>query len=108
MSATGGNDGRDKARFDFALVGVDDKERRVFATPDPRRYERVVRDGEQFLLDKYLHDLIPFREIIKDLDKLPMFQSPRTIDSASAYALKRRDAVERELDTGEYRPPEET
>jgi class 3 adenylate cyclase len=68
----------------------------------------VIRNGEQFLLDKYFDTLVSFAEITKDLAKLPMFQSPRTINSAPAYATKRREAVEQELETGQYVPPVET
>jgi class 3 adenylate cyclase len=88
-------------------VALDEKSHRVLAEPDPRRYERVAKDGEPFLLDKYLKVLIPFQEIIKGLDGLPTFASPRTISSAPDYALKRREAVEREIETGEYLPPAE-
>lgn len=107
MSATGESDGRVKARFDFAFVGLNEDERMVYGVPDPRRYERVIQEGERFLLDKYLNTLIPFEEITKDLDRLPTYQSPRTIDSAPAYATARRDALEHELATGEYIAPEQ-
>jgi class 3 adenylate cyclase len=107
MSATGEADGRTKCRFDFAFVCLDEESHQVLAEPDPRRYERVAKDGEPFLLDKYLRVLIPFDEIVSGLDGLPTFASPRTISSAPDYALKRRQAVEREIETGEYLPPAE-
>lgn len=107
MSAADQPHGRAKARFDFSIVGLDEEKHVVYSVPDPRRYEPVLREGERYLLDKFLNTLIPFDEITRDLDTLPMFQSPRTISSAPAYASDRRAAVESEFETGEYIPPVE-
>lgn len=108
MSATGNGDGREKARFDFAFLPVQDNpERQVYAVPHPRRYDRLMHNGRLHLLDRYLRTLVSFEDVSRDLQSLPMFRSPRTIQSAPEYASRRRQAVERELDTGDYIAPDE-
>jgi class 3 adenylate cyclase len=100
-----------KGRFDFKIEVVDADEEthivQVKVEPDPRRYDRVDNDGQPYFLDRYLRVLVSFDEMAAQMAGLPIFASPRTIESAEEYAATRREAVESELLTGAYSPPTE-
>jgi hypothetical protein len=69
--------------------------------PDPRRYTPVMRDGEQWYLDKYLNHLIPLKEFAEKMKGLPIYCLHPSID----YAARRKNAVEQELETGAHVVP---
>lgn len=76
--------------------------------PDPRRYDRVEKDGGTWYIDRYFHTLFRLEDFAEaPMAGLPIFASDRTIDSAPEYAARRKDAISLELATGEYQPPEE-
>jgi class 3 adenylate cyclase len=75
--------------------------------PDPRRYETIIEDGQTWYQDKYLHHRISLDGFIKAMKDLPIYHLASSIKSAPEYARARRQALERELTTGEYSTPEE-
>jgi len=108
-NAVSGTDKQFRADFEIKVIKTDEasKVAHFEIRPDPRRYNEVLQDGERFYLDRYLGHLINLADMIGKMNELPMFTSPRSIDSAPDYADRRRSAVEHELITGEHVAPEE-
>jgi class 3 adenylate cyclase len=100
-------------RMDFVqeVISMDEATRivRFKVKPDPRRYEIIDRDGIRCYRDKYLDDILPenvLREAFLKSAGIPVYSDPPTIGNALEYAANRRDAVEAELKTGVFTPPE--
>lgn len=79
--------------------------------PDPRRYRRIERDGEEYYLDKFLDVLIPAKEVLEEcaekMKGIPVHALSSSIESAPTYAHSRRAAIQDELQGHPYSPPEE-
>jgi class 3 adenylate cyclase len=109
------SDGRDLFRMDFAIktVCTDDDNRMAYFViePDPRRYELITDNGEDFYLDKYCGYRVSAAgmksAIQKQLAGLPISRLSPSIDSTPEYAAKRRSAIVTEINAGDYVPPEE-
>lgn len=107
--------GYTRARMDFTvrIIRADDVSRTVEVelNPDERRYTKITKDEEVFYLDKYLKTLVSLEEkksaMMNQMQQLPIFGSPREVDSVPKYAAKRRSAVVGELASGQYVTPEE-
>lgn len=82
---------------------------RLTVKPDPRRYDRVEREGGTWYLDRYFKTLFRLEDFAEaPVVGLPIFASDRTIDSAPEYAARRKEAITTELTTGQYQAPDET
>jgi class 3 adenylate cyclase len=93
------------------VISMDEATRivRFKVKPDPRRYEVIDRDGIRCYRDKYLDDIISenvLHEAFLKSTGIPVYSDPPTIGNALEYAANRRDAVETELKTGVFTPPE--
>lgn len=108
-------DGPRWGRMDFKLeVLRTDKPTRTAhfrVVPDPRRYDRIEKDGEAYYLDKYLRLLIPENLLMgraaQQLEGLPVHHLSASIESAQKYADARRNALGSELGGGDYVAPPE-
>lgn len=103
---------RHSVRLDMIqqVVSIDEDTRivRVALKPDPRRYVTLEQDGETLYLDRFFNTAFRLEDFAnQSMAGLPIFASDKTIESAPDYAAKRRSAVETELRTGNYAPPEE-
>lgn len=93
------------------VQAVDAESRTIILSlmPDPRRYDRVEKEGGTWYLDRYFHTLFRLEDFAgPEMNGLPVYASDRTINSASEYAGRRKDAISAELQTGEHQPPTET
>lgn len=101
-----------KGRFDFKFDVVEANKEElamsIRAYPDPRRYDKIEFDGKPAYLDRYLKFVISLDEMSANMAGLPIFVSPRTIDSTNEYADERSPAIDRQLQTGKYEPPSKT
>jgi class 3 adenylate cyclase len=108
-------EGRRWGRMDFKVevLSTDDDTRtvRFQLVPDPRRYDRIEHEGEDYYFDKYLRLLIPEAIILgraaQQLVGLPVYHLSGSIKSSSEYAAARKDALDGELKAGTYVPPSE-
>lgn len=105
---------RRRGRMDFTIEDLpadDALTRRFSIVPDPRRYDRIDRDGEPAYLDKYLRHVFPERVMLeqaaRQLRGLPIYHLSASIKSAPAYAASRKVALESELGGAAYAPPQE-
>jgi class 3 adenylate cyclase len=92
---------------EFIPVESDPHKFTLRATPDPRRYEVVTVDGETWYRDKYLHRLFRLEDFAKSITGVPIYHLAPSIGSTPQYAIARKDALDRELATGEYSAPSE-
>ena len=89
---------------------IDEETRTVLLSlvPDPRRYDRVEKEGGTWYFDRYFDFLLRLEDFAgPKMNGLPFYSSDRTIDYAPDYAARRKDAIFSELRTGEHQPPEE-
>lgn len=102
-------------RFDFVteVIRADDATHTAYLTvaPHPKRYSEIEIDGRPHYLDKFLRLAIPADEMrkmaIEQLQGLPVYSNPPTIDSAPAYAETRKAALDAELQGRGYSMPSE-
>jgi class 3 adenylate cyclase len=98
-----------KGRMDFVseLVPVEGDPHKFMAkmTPDPRRYEVVTIDGETWYRDKYLNRRFRLEDFANAMGGVPIYHLAPSIRSTPQYAIARKDALDRELATGEYSAP---
>ncbi len=81
---------------------------RLVVKPDPRRYERVEMEGGTWYMDRYFRTLFRLEDFAEtSMAGLPVFSSDSTIDSTPEYAVRRKEAISTELQTGQYQPPSE-
>lgn len=78
---------------------------RMRVTPNPRRYQRIEREGGTWYRDRYFDHIFRLEDFANGLEGVPIFASNRTIESASDYAGERLVAVGQEFQTGEYSAP---
>ncbi len=104
-----------QGRIDFTMedVHADDATRivRFRVAPDPRRYDKVERNGEAYYLDKYLNHLFKADELLRQCAEkavgLPVYHLSPSIKSAPDYAAARKAALDAELRGGSYIVPAE-
>jgi class 3 adenylate cyclase len=92
------------------VVAVDEETRvvQLKMRPDPRRYLIIKEKGETRYLDRFFKTVFRLEDFASEsLAGLPILASGTTIDTASSYAAKRRQAVGEQLRTGTYSPPDE-
>lgn len=92
------------------VVDIDEVTRIVHVTmkPDPRRYTIIEDKGGVLYLDRFFNTAFRLEDFASDsLAGVPIFASGKTIETASDYAAKRREAVGEQLRTGSYSPPDE-
>lgn len=102
-------DGRAPARMDFIseteIVDEDARIVRFAMRPDPRRYDEVEIDGSPHYLDKFLRHIVArdemFGSMQRQMDGLPVFASPVSIESAEDYSIDRKSALVDELQDGD-------
>ncbi len=99
-------------RADFLMEVISfDEETRIVQfrmQPDPRRYDKIEKDGETLYVDKYLKTAFTLDVMIGGfLPGLPSYALSSSIGSTAAYADDRLSALEHELDGGDYVPPKE-
>jgi class 3 adenylate cyclase len=94
---------RDEMRMRLDMVqtvhSIDEETRTVLLSlvPDPRRYDRVEKEGGTWYFDRYFDFLLRLEDFVgPKMNGLPIYGSDRTIDSALDYAARR-----------EHQPPEE-
>jgi class 3 adenylate cyclase len=99
--------------FQIEMIRADETTRTALfrVAPDPRRYDKIVLDGEPHYLDKYLRTVISdsmMAELCTNQAKgLPLYALSASIQSAPEYATARRSALDSELEGGSYVPPAE-
>lgn len=113
----GGEDAQDRRPFrvDFStkVVRLDDAQGIVYLRmiPDPRRYDQLERDGEEYYLDKYFDYLIRAKDLFEQCQQqatgLPVHYLSSSIKSAPEYAQSRKAALQSELEGQGYSPPGE-
>jgi class 3 adenylate cyclase len=107
------SDGLWRMDFKLEVLGADKHSRTVHfrAVPDPRRYDRIEKDGEAYYFDKFLRLLIPEKLILgraaEQLQGLPLHHLSASIESARQYAGARLSALGNELRGGNYVAPPE-
>jgi len=91
------------------VAGIDHATRTlsVLISPDPRRYDKVVHDGKEWCRDKYLQTLVSLDDMCQAMHALPVYELTPTIGSAARYAIERKLALDQELATGKYTPPQQ-
>ena len=81
---------------------------RMRMQPDPRRYDKVERDGETFYVDKYLRIAFTLETMVTGAwDGVPSYSFQPRIKSRIDYADARNVALADEISSGEYAPPAE-
>lgn len=105
---------RETGRIDFApeVISADDATHilRMQLVPDPRRYDKITRDGKTLYFDRYLHvefGLDVIEQAAKNTLGIPIFVFDPKIDSAPQYAKERQSALKSEMLNGVYTPPKE-
>jgi class 3 adenylate cyclase len=99
--------------FQIEMIRADETTRTALfrVVPDPRRYDKIVLDGDPHYLDKYLRTVISesmMAELCTSQAKgLPLYALSASIQSAPEYAAARRSALDCELEGGSYVPPTE-
>jgi class 3 adenylate cyclase len=100
-----------RCRMDFLSEtvpeGDDPRRLTIRMTPDPRRYVAVTVDGKTWYRDKYFHHHVSLDDFVKAMSGIPVYYLASSIDSAPQYAIARKEALDRELATGEYSAPPE-
>jgi class 3 adenylate cyclase len=114
MAAQSETDGiRRPVRADFVseVLRVDEATRVVTMRmlPDPRRYQEIKRDGQTLYLDKYLGYAFSLEDLAAgNWNGLPCYSLSPSIEHSGDYAAARQSALEEEVDSGTYVPPDET
>lgn len=99
-----------RADFVSEVIGFDEKTRVVQfrIQPDPRRYDKIEKDGETLYVDKYLKTAFTLDVMLRAFQPgIPSYALSSSIGSTATYADDRLNALEHELDGGEYEPPKE-
>lgn len=93
-------------------INDDDRTFRGVLVPDSRRYEEVSSDGKTYLRDKYLGYLFESEKFLQTFAEQakgqPIYSLRSSVRSTEDYARNRKEALTKELETGQYVPPEET
>lgn len=77
-------------------------------TPDPRRYDKIERDGEMLYVDKYLKTAFTLDALLGGFQPgIPSYALSSSINSTVEYAAERLSALEHEIDGGDYVPPKQ-
>lgn len=99
-----------RADFVSEVVSFDEETRiaQFRMQPDPRRYDKIEKDGETLYVDKYLNTAFTLDVMIGGFQPgLPSYALSSSIGSTIEYADDRLSALEHELGGGEYLPPKE-
>lgn len=102
-------------RMDFAIevLRADDAEHIVefLIKPDPRRYDRITRNGKEYYLDRFLNIEFEAEKILlqcaEQAKGMPVSALSPTVKSTGEYSHQRHSALGRELAGGAYEPPVE-
>jgi len=88
-------------RFDLIqeVIKVDEKTRIVTFSlkPDPKRYEWITKDGEEYIFDKYDNTLMPkhvYFDSMKQLKNQPLYYQPPKIRNSFEYYRERKPLIE--------------
>lgn len=82
---------------------------RIRMQPDPRRYEKLERNGETLYIDKYLRYAFTLENMVAGAwDGVPSYHLQARIESTADYAEARQSALADEMTSGEYSPPPES
>src|SRR5690606_15554323 len=82
---------------------------RMRMQPDPRRYDKVERDGETLYVDKYLRTAFTLDAMAAGAwAGVPSYSFQPRIRSTIDYAEARHSALAHEMSSGEYAPPSES
>lgn len=100
-------------RFDFQIELTGEPSADGFVSfrliPDPKRYERLERDGETLYVDRHTRIAVSMKTLVDGFNKNPQvlrsFFLPPRIDNTMNYSASRLAAVRHELRTGEHQPP---
>lgn len=99
-----------RADFVSEVISFDDETRiaQFRMRPDPRRYDTIEKDGETLYVDKYLKTAFTLDVMLGAFKPgLPSYALSSSIDSTAEYADERLNALEHEIDGGEYIPPKQ-
>ncbi len=99
-----------RADFVSEIISFDEETRiaRFRMKPDPRRYDEVERDGETLYIDKYLKTAFTLDVMLGGFEPgLPSYALSSSIGSTAEYAGERLNALEHEIDGGDYVPPKQ-
>lgn len=82
---------------------------RMRMEPDPRRYDKVERNGETHYVDKYLRTAFTLEVMAAGAwAGVPSYSFQPRIQSTLDYAEARQSALAKEMWSGEYVPPAES
>lgn len=107
------NTNRRHCRIDFIqeVVATDDATRTVTVRfkPDPKRYEWIKKDGEDYLLDKFDRSIMSktsFISLLEQMKNKPIYYHEPKIKNLSKYYKSRKKTVRRIIQTGiiEFNP----
>ena len=74
--------------------------------PDPRRYDEIEKEGETLYIDKYLKTAFSLDVFLRGFrPPVPGYALSSSIGSTAEYADERLNALEHEIDGGDYVPP---
>jgi class 3 adenylate cyclase len=99
-------------RFDLIQYAISYDDRtgvfRVVIEPDPRRYERRIIDGEEYLYDKFDNASFPAKPFMESLARFmegtPGYFQPPHISDAATYVVARRPII-RQILAGDAQLP---
>jgi class 3 adenylate cyclase len=107
------NTNRSHCRLDFIqeVVATDDATRTVTVRlkPDPKRYEWITKDGEDYLLDKFDRSIMSkasFISLLAQMKNKPIYYHEPKIKNLTKYYKSRKKTVRRTIQTGliEFNP----
>ncbi len=99
-----------RADFVSEVISFDEETHiaRFRMKPDPRRYDEIEQDGETLYIDKYLKTAFTLDVMLGGFEPgLPSYALSSSIGSTAEYADERLNALEHEIDGGEYVPPKQ-